>query len=298
MNKVCFKMFGRFTKKFKVVRKRGKPYGARRALKMGPSRPAQTRYKVRPMKSAFARNVMKVVNTSAETKEVMLQIANNVPVLHNSVLNINNNAFLCDIGVHGQNHNSGSTKIQRIGNKCFVKGIKVSLHIEAQQYRPDTQYMLYLIRNKFNPAGILDTKAEIFEGVSDTIPLDYIDTDKVDIIYSKKFKVKMANMGSTRLAGPAGVFDTSAVVITDPLAPYEGIDTIVTNPRWMGKFYVPINKTIMYGDSDDAVLRQIPASYRYQWVLTGYDNFSTTTGTTTWPLAHVSMTTVMKFTDV
>lgn len=247
--------------------------------------------------SRFNSAVMRAVNRNAETKEVLMNVATNAVVLHNTILNLDHNAFYCNIGSSGEMIGSGSVGA-RTGKKLFCKGISVSLHIENQQYRPFVRYSLLLVRAKPNADNILDIKSKLFEGLNTTIPLDYIDTSKVDIIYQKNFNVKAPNVGTTESAGPAGVFDHGEVegILPDL---YEGINTVSTNPRFMGKFYVPINKTIMYRDyADGANAQTIPSSYRYQWVIYAYDNRTTTTGDSTWPVGHVNMTTKMKFTDV
>lgn len=276
--------------------------GYRRSKKSKWSRPSIYRKgRRRRPKGKFARKVMNVVNKSAETKEVMSNICTNLMITHNTVTNLNSNALTCQVGVFGETITGhGGYSGCRIGNRIFVKGIQVAMHIENQQYRPNVMYMLYLIRNKANRDLTISNKSQMFEGLNTTIPLDYIDTAQVDILFSKKFKVKQDGMGTSLPAGAAGVFDTSEVIfpVVDPLAPYEGIDTVVTNGRYMGKFYVPINKSIQYQDAEDVNAREVPSTYRYQWVIWAYDNRSTPTGNVTWPIGHVNMTTKMKFTDV
>lgn len=241
-------------------------------------------------KSRFKSAVMRVVNKSAETKEVITQWKSNATLKHNVLYNLTDNAFKCDQGVFGQ---SVTSSAMRIGSKIFCKGLKVSIMIENQQYRPQVSYWLYLVRLK---GGAMDdsisTKSEMFEGVSTTIPMDYIDTSKCDILYSKKFVVKMPNSGSSLALG--GTVDGEANLESG------GADySLVTNPQTIQKLYVPINKTIVFREADEGTTnRQIPASYRYQWVMVSYNNFSTTTDGATYPVGHVSFTTIMKFTDV
>lgn len=239
--------------------------------------------------------IRKAVNNMAETKEVMLTLATNVLIPHNQVVNLYNNAFYSKLGSAGEQFQiagSGS----RVGKKAYIKGISVALHIENQQYRPEVKYCLMLIRNKAAKDVPLTTKSQIFEDINTTIPLDYIDTGKVDVMFCKYFNVKQSNVGTTLTAGPAGVFDHGEVegILPDL---YEGINTVSTNPRWMGKFYVPINKDVMYNDFAGGS-SEIPATYRYQWVIYGYDNRTSTTGSTTWPIGHVNMTTKLKFKDL
>lgn len=247
---------------------------------------AKSRYR----KSRFASAVMRAVNRHSEVKEVMRPMVANKPLYHNTVQNINPNAFYCDIGFHGGNGDQNHA--QRIGNKIFVKGIKVSLMLENQQYRPLCSYWIYLVRLKEGRMSeTVNSKDQLFEGVSTTIPMDYIDTSKCDILYRKKFTVRMPN------AGTSSIMNTTVPGAADKI--HDGADwTVFTNPQKITKFYVPINKTIMFRDSDDSGQRVLPSSYLYQWAVACYDNYSATTNDTTYPLGHLTMTTIMKFTDV
>lgn len=249
-------------------------------------------------KSRFKQAVMNVVNRSAETKCCMLTLLSNGQLTHNTVHNIYNNAFYTKVGVAGEMVTS-TPQGTRIGKKAFIKGISVALHIENQQYRPEVKYQLMLIRNKISKDATISAKDDIYEGLNSTIFLDWVDSDKVDIMFTKNITVKQSNVGTTLTAGPAGVFDHGEVegILPDL---YEGINTVSTNPRYMGKFYVPINSTVVYKDYNGTTGTDetIPASYRYQWVIHGYDNRTTATGSTTWPIGHVNMTTKIFFTDV
>lgn len=259
-------------------------------------RPRRT-IKKKSTNANFKRAVMSVINKNAETKTVLSSIVNNFQLEHNSVINLSTNAFQSDLGAAGEGIDV--TTKSRIGKDIYIKGIKVSMNLESSQYRPKVTYWLYLIRNKLLPDDTINTKDQMFEGVSTTIPCDYINTDLVDIMYCKKFTLKMPNMGTTLTAGAAGTFDTAQ---TEGVLPdlYEGIYSQVTNPQYVGKFYVPINKKITFRDNNGpyAAPTLPQPQQRYQWVIIPYDNFSTTTGSVTWPAGHVTMTTQMLFTDV
>lgn len=240
-------------------------------------------------RSRFRKAVMSVINRNAEVKEVMRSIVSNATVTHNTVMNLNSNAFFCEKGFEGGNHSSAA---QRIGNRIFVKGFKCALMLENQQYRPRCTYWLYLVRAKGGAADTpINNQSKMFEGVTTTLPMDYIDTDKVDVMFCKKFTVTMPNSGTT-LAGDATV--TGAFYEESSGAMY----TMVTNPQKILKFYVPCNFNIQYHDSDESGASTVPTSMRYQWVLCAYSNFSATTADGTYPLGHVTFSTKMRFTDV
>lgn len=258
-------------------------------------------YRFRGIQRVIRNTVMKI----AETKEVLLEVSKNVELKHNQVHNLTSNALFSSMGTHGEDFNSGGTAGlagNRIGNSIFVKGIKCAIMLESQQYRPQVTYWLYLVRNKANRDAHLDTTAEIFEGRSTTLPMDYIDTSKVDVMFSKKFVLKMGNQGVatyTSTTTAAGVGALSSVDGTAFVRNGTVDERLVQNPQLIKKFYVPINKTIKYNDfDDDSVLRNVPSTMRYQWVMVAYASYASTTEDAIAPVGHVSLTTVMKFKDI
>lgn len=251
---------------------------------------------IKKSNATFKRAVMSVINKNAEVKISQLNVKENFQIEHNKVCNLSDNALFTYVGVIGEGGYTGTGS--RIGKDIYAKGLKVSMNLESQQYRPRVTYWLYLIRNKIDPDDIINTKDQMFEGVSSTIPCDYINTDLVEILYCKKFVLKMPNMGTTLTAGAAGTFDTAQ---TEGVLPdlYEGIYTQVTNPQYLGKFYIPLNRKITYRDfSGPSANPTIPLpKSRYQWVIIPYDNHASPTSAT-WPAGHVTITTQLLFTDV
>lgn len=238
---------------------------------------------------------MSVVNHNAEVKECLQGIASNVQLQHNKLTNLNSNVFRTTRGVAGEGAGADG---MRVGNKIFVKKLRVSIMIEAQQYRPLTNYWLYLVRLK---GAAMDTTitnpVDMFEGTATTIPMDFLDTSKCDVLFVKKFTLRMPNQGTLDTMGGG----TSAG--DPPGAEAGGTNTLssqlnlrITNPQVITKFNVPINTTIVYRDSQDAN-SDYPHSYRYQWVMLSYDNY-TSQPSAIWPVGHVTMTQKMTFTDV
>nr|UOF78299.1 capsid protein [Cressdnaviricota sp.] len=262
----------RFNKRFKPATK------YRRARKSSKS-------------STFRRAVMSVVNRNAEPKEILRSICQNFTLQHNRLHNLDVNAFYMELGTGGEGSNC------RIGNKAFVKKIRVSIMIEAQQYRPKTQYWLYLVRKKGNSNEIINNQSQMFEDTVTTMPLDWLDTSKADVLFVKKFTLTMPNVGTTATMG-------SGVDGTNPPGAQIGGTTAgqtnerVTNPQIICKFNVPINKNILYRDTSETSERATPASYRYQWVMLAYDNFSSSSAASVYPVGHVTMSTKLTFTDV
>lgn len=254
------------------------------------SRKRYSRY--RP-KTKMARTIRSVVNRMSETKETLLEVAKNALLAHNTVTNLSANALYTQVGMAGQDVNAIDTAGARIGQRIYAKGLKCALMIENQQYRPQVTYWLYLLRAKEgNPATAINAADDIFEGRSTTIPMDYVDTQKVSILYCKKITVKMPNSGTT-LAGDATV--TGAFYEESGGAMY----SMVTNPQKIVKFYVPINRTIQYPDADSSADRTKPLNANlYQWVIVPYCNYAATTGSTVYPAGHVSLTTKFVYKDI
>lgn len=236
----------------------------------------------------FSRAVMRVVNRKAEVKEAYRQIAVNVALDHNQINNLDSNVFYMTQGANGEHLSSSGI---RIGQKIFVKGIKVSLMIESMQMRPQVTYWLYLIRRKDTADNAITTKSDMFEGLSTTIPADYLDQDRVHVLFCKKFVLRMPNNGTSKdMQAPQGWANEA-----EP----DGISkATITNPQRIVKFYVPINKQICYLDIQDVTARPI-AAHQYQWVMTSYANYSTNAGGVgATPTGHVHMTQKIRFTDV
>lgn len=258
------------------------------------SRAMYKKRKARVGKSKFAKAVRSVILRNMETKEVFLEPAVNRTITHNKITHIDANAFYCELGVRGEDSLSTTASGCRVGKEIFIKGIKVAINLEARQKRAQTTYWLYLIRNKVNPSTNITQKAEIYEGRSSTIPMDYIDTDKVHVLFCKKIVLRMPNAAtsaSMAASGFAPTWDNSG----NPEMKF-----VVTNPQKIEKFYIPINKKIIYNDDADGAsgrVKPVPGN-QYQWLMIGYDNFTTPDTGTDSELASLHMTTVMYFKDV
>lgn len=256
--------------------------------------PLRKRLFARRPRNKFARRVMSAINRHAEVKTQPANLADYTEIKHNLVQNITDNAFRTKLGSAGEaavNFSNGS----RVGKAIYLKGIKVALNIQQSQKRSLVKYNIYLLRNKIVPDSTINDKSEMYENYSNTIPMDYIDTDKVDIMFSKQITVRMPNQATAKdMVAPSGLAN---------LAEADGISkAVITNPQHFSKFYVPVNKKIIFRDfNDGSSMSEAPIGpQRYQWVITAYDNHDCDRGGTpgTEVLAHLKMTTILKFTDV
>ena len=252
-----------------------------------------------PSRAKFARRVMSVVNRKAETKKIFKNCTggsgSQTQLNHNNVTLIQFNALQSVIGVRGEAMDTGSGGMAtRVGKKIFLKGLSCAINLESIQKRPSVTYWLALMRNKKDPYSNLDTKGDIFEGLNSTIPMDYIDTDKVEVKFMKKMTLRMPNAGtssSMAASGFAPTWDNDG----DPVGKF-----VVTNPQKIMKFWVPFNKTIEYNDYDpDANAGQRPhPKDMWQWVAWSYDTHGTPDTGADSETGRLELSTVMKFTDV
>lgn len=247
-------------------------------------------------RTKFAKAVVRVMNKYAEQKVIFRTLADNLILRHNNIVNIDDNAFYSQFGTRGEDFNNDTGSGARIGKKIFLKGIKVSMNLEALQKRPQTTFWLYLVKNKLDPDEPITVQSEMYEGRSTTLPIDYIDTDKVDIMYCKKFVLRMPNQATSSSMAASGF----APLAENAGAPeYKGV---VTNPQRIAKFYVKINKTITYRDHDAGAAQYVlPVAYqRYQWLVVSYDNYSSPSDTANADshIGNLHMTTKLCFTDV
>jgi len=246
-----------------------------------------------------------------ESKRCILEVAKNVPMLQNTIVNLTDNAFFTDNQVFGvQMPGLGVDQLgSRVGSEIYAKGMQVSVCIESQQYRPQATYWLYLIKNVQDPSQDINAKGLMFEGRSTLIPMDYIDTSKVKILFAKKFVLKAPNMGTALpastgagLGQPPGTFEVNGEY------PGELVDydwRVMTNPQRIEKFYIPLKRKIKYRNEQDALIRVQPiGTDRYQWVAVAYDNYAsnieggaTPASVGLYPVGHISLTTNLIFTD-
>lgn len=278
--------------------KRGRSYYSHRVGKYKRRRgPLRTVSRTRPVykkKTRFAKKVMRVVNTYSEEKNHMMELADNMVIKHNTVQLISDNAFLTNVGnTAEQKSNAGAGT--RIGRKIYAKGIACSLIIESQQYRPNVDYWIMLVRNKSDPDTKIETKAMMYEGVSDQIPTDYLDPARCHVMYSKKIKPRMPNPGiddAMNISGAGGISDGNAHNATGGRS--------IPNPKTLMKFYVPLKKNLTFRDYTENVTdSRLPlAAQRYQWVIVAYNNNSSIGNGGTWPCGHLWFTTKFKFSDV
>lgn len=222
----------------------------------------------RRARKSFSKAVRRVLRKTTETKDTILNIAeNNRTVVHNGVNVLTTNLFATS---------QGTTAHHRIGDRVYAKGLAIKMYIENQQYRDNVQYMVLIIRNKNSPASDIIPGENIWEGASTSKNLDWIDTNKYDVLFAKRYWVKHdSTPGTLQVMGATGLDGQSHLAAADT--------EIIGQGKRQIKFYVPIRKNLKYNDGGTR-----PASMSYALCIVPYISYTATTGGTVYPAGHVS----------
>lgn len=222
----------------------------------------------------LSRAIKRTMLRMAETKHVYPSPVNNLVMRHNVLELVMDNIFATVQGTDAHN---------RLGDKIFAKSISFKMYFENQQYRPKASYLVLVLRNKNNPnAGIADGE-NIFEPVTTSKNLDFIDYNKYQVIYSKRVTVNDAGSTIGTNSAMSGLVDGTAQVIS----------TLVSNPARYHSFKLRLNRTIDYLEGGSSV----PTTQRYSLCVIPYSTFTTTTDGATYPVGHVSVVSKFYFKD-
>jgi hypothetical protein len=193
---------------------------------------------------------------------------------HNELRAIHNNLF---------NTSQGTGHDQRVGDRVYAKALTVKMYFENQQYRPRADYLVMVIRNKNSPSSNITSGENIFEGVSSSKNIDFIDYNKYDILYSKRITV--SNAGS--YPGSAAAMNNGSVDGTVTGA----ADHLVNAARYH-TFKIKLGKSMAYLDGSTE-----PSFQRYALACIPYANYSSSTSGGTYPVGHVSAVFTFSFKD-
>lgn len=248
----------------------------------GPYRKSLAKYALkrrRVRKVAFgrrkglARAVKYQILKMAESKHIYANDAQNLVLQHNVLQVIRNNIFAT---VQGTDHTN------RIGDKIHAKYIKFKMYFENQQYRPKCTYTILVLRNKNDASANISNGENIYEGVTTSKNIDYIDYNKYQVLYSKRVTVNDAgSYQGTSAAMGTGTVDGAATV-----------DARVGNPSRHHTFKLRLNKTLEYLDGTNT-----PSTMKYALAVIPYCNYSTTTNGSVYPVGHVSVASMFVFKD-
>lgn len=226
-------------------------------------------------RKGLARAVKNTILRMAESKILYANDAQNLTLEHNEVRVIRNNIFAT---VQGTDHTN------RVGDKIFAKYIQFKMYFENQQYRPICDYLVLVLRNKNNASANLSDGENIFESVSTSKNLDYIDYNKYQVLYSKRVRVEASNLGTKNVMGNASVDGAAGVSTTG--------EWVFVNANRTFTFNLRLNKTIEYLDGTN-----IPSTMKYCLAVIPYSNYSSTTSGAVYPTGHVTVVSKFVFKD-
>lgn len=250
--------------------KRRRLYARRGAAAIRAQRGARAFGRARGLKRAIKRTMLSL----AESKHIFANDAQNLTLLHNQLHVIRNNIFAT---VQGTDHTN------RIGDKIFAKYIRFKMYFENQQYRPFATYTVLVLRNKNDASANIVDGENIYEGVTTSKNIDYIDYNKYEVLYSKRIVVNSRTGPGTNDAMGSGGIDGAAWI---------------NDQMWVGQasrhhtFKVRLNKTIQYLDGTNT-----PSTQKFAIAVIPYSSYTTTTAGSTYPVGHVSVASCFVFKD-
>ena len=237
--------------------------------------------------TSFAKRVMRVVNNKAEAKSQMQILCANTQMQHNTLVMLKQNLFTIPKGT-GDDAMNQTTGI-RVGARVFVKSLVLKIYIESQQYRPNCDYWIYLVRNKQNPGSAI-TKSHLFESLTTGhTMIDFIDRELSEIKFVKKFSPRAT------FPGCDNAMDTTGLAPSDGNSHPTGSNTgSQPNPKCLSTIVIPFKKNIVFEDDSDYPT----GPNRWQLVVYAWNNSSTVDGGFSWPCGHIWANAKITFTDV
>jgi len=247
------------------------------------------------LRKPFRRQVRRLVNAMAETKVVLRTISNNVGVKHNYMTLLDPNLLKTDTGIDGETLNPaevpGAQTGTRIGRKVYAKGLSIRFKLENFQNQPELNYRVVILRNKIGNSLTAD-EANIWEGSHDDRMIDYLDTDRWDVKFSKIYKLKMPGFGTG-----AATTQTGQGAGTAPVSQENGTSWI-GRPKRFVKTYIPINKELVYPPVRSGSGYSVPYNEHWQMLIMCYSAFTAPTAHDSVALGFIDCTTKMYFKDL
>lgn len=231
-------------------------------------RRAAKRRGLRFRRSKLGRMVKRVVINAHETQHKDSELCSNLTCEHNEMTMIATD--LLDI-------TQGDGVSSRMGDRVYIRGVKLKLYFENQQYRPFARYCIVVFRDKVYPHTGKVTGDSLQEGVSTNKNLDFFDFNRYEFKVIKRVNVTMPNSGSSLAL--SGTVDGVANVESGG-ASYE----IFGNPSKYVNIWVPFNYNVLYQDGGSSAV----STQMWQLGVITYGSFGATTSGATYPIGHVS----------
>jgi len=206
---------------------------------------------------------------------------------------LDHNLLKTDPGLDGETVNPpeqvGATVGSRIGRKIFARGLAIRLKLENFQNQPTLTYRVVIVRNKIGNSLTAD-EANIWEGSHTDRMIDYLDTEKWEIKYSKQYTLRMPGFGTG-----AATITTGQGAGTASVSQADGTSWI-GRPKKFVKTYLPINKEILYPATRNGAGFTVPYNEHWQMLIMCYSAYTAPTNGS--DLGFVDCTTKLYFKDL
>lgn len=256
-------------------RKRGNAGGMSKRRRIMRRRRKSRYSKLRP-RTRFAKAIKRVLLKNSETKVKQFSVAQNTTLEHNELTVLNTN--MLTIG-------QGSGDEERDGQEVYCRGIKLKFHFENQQYYPIARYDIKLIRNRVSPNSAMNTGDNIWEGISTSKQLDWVDKESWIVRHLKTVIVKQSASGSSRPLGDTvpGVADVDHLG-----SDYE----VIGNAQRYVNIWIPFNRRVRYRDATSD-----PMDGKWNLCVLAYGPYGATTSSAVWPIGHCTGVAKLYFKD-
>lgn len=214
---------------------------------------------------AMAAAVNRVLNAKIETKQSTYTSADGTEIFHNNFISLENGtSFLATTqGTHDPMAGVG----QRVGDEITLKGISFKMMVELNERYSDVTFKVICVRAA---KGDTPTRDTLFAGVSGNKMIDNFNRERYSFVYTKTFKIKAGNTGTTGAAGSAVIGGSTGFneVLSNT--------TVLSRATRIIKFYVPGSKFSTKGNVkyENASTSQVKF-YDYHLLLYAYSNYST-----------------------
>ena len=154
---------------------------------------------------------------------------NNVQVISTDLLALRTSTISGDTGFQNQGF---------AGSKVFFKGLAIRLMFQNYTSQPTVYYRLMVVQL---PRGETVSTANLFEGIHTNKNIDFVDTQRYKVVYSKSFKITHPNQGvyAGESTGIGGEYIEAA----------GGTDERMIQPgQKIVKFFLPVKKSVTFLD--------------------------------------------------
>jgi hypothetical protein len=183
--------------------------------------------------------IKKVSMKTQETKQAVLAplgTSGQTAVAHNTIKILSEDLYALKPSLSYGDVNDPNTGMS--GQKVFMKGLAIRMMVQNYTSQPTVIYRVMVIQL---PRGEDVATPQLFEGLHTNKAIDFVDTQRYKVIYSKNFKITHPNQGvyGGESTGIGGEYIETA----------GGSDERMIQPgQRVFKIWLPVNKTIGYLD--------------------------------------------------